>query len=122
MVDTVSVFGAGFFFLHHLDGFEHYHRQDLVQRVHTAALQPLGDRRPRVVEPEPLEDVVDSVGLDLASGPADQPDGGLEVPGVTLELAPVVLQRVDLLLVVLAVSFLVGQSHQRRRRRQRRFR
>jgi len=38
----------------------------------------------------------------------DQSHGGFEVPGVTLELPPVVLKWIDALLVVLRVAFLVA--------------
>lgn len=35
---------------------------------------------PGMGEPQPLQDVVDTVGLDLAARPRDESDGGLEMP------------------------------------------
>lgn len=51
------------------------HRQHLVQGVHHAALQPLGDGGAGVVEAQLLQDVVHTDGVDLPAGPGDQPAG-----------------------------------------------
>lgn len=51
------------------------HREHLVQRVHHAALQPLGDGRPGVVEAKLLQDVVDAHRVDLPARPRDEPEG-----------------------------------------------
>lgn len=52
------------------------HREHLVQRVHHAALQPLGDGGAGVVEAELLQDVVHAHRVDLPARPRDEPEGG----------------------------------------------
>lgn len=52
------------------------HREHLVQRVHHAALQPLGDGGPGVVEAELLQDVVHAHRVDLPARPGDEPGEG----------------------------------------------
>lgn len=52
------------------------HRQHFVQRVHHAALQPLGDGGPGVVEAQLLQDVVHAHRVDLTPGPGDEPEEG----------------------------------------------
>lgn len=49
------------------------HRQHLVQRVHHASLQPLGDGRPGVVEAQLLQDVVHADRVDFTARPGDEP-------------------------------------------------
>lgn len=51
------------------------HRQHLVQRVHHASLQPLGNRGPGVVEAQLLQDVVHAHRVDLTPRPGDEPEG-----------------------------------------------
>lgn len=50
------------------------HRQHLVQRVHHASLQPLGDGRPGVVEAQLLQDVVHADRVDFTARPGDEPE------------------------------------------------
>lgn len=54
------------------------HRQHLVQRVHHAALQPLGDGGASVVEAQLLQDVVHAHRVDLPARPRDESVGGKE--------------------------------------------
>lgn len=53
------------------------HREHLVQRVHHAALQPLGDGGPGVVEAQLLQDVVHAHRVDLPARPRDESRGGV---------------------------------------------
>ena len=71
--------------------FEYHHGEYLVQRVHAASLQPLGDSNAGVGETKLVQDVVHPVRLYLTSGPAYEADGGLQVPSVALKLTPVIL-------------------------------
>ena len=53
-----------------LDGLEDHDGEDLVQGVHAAPLEPLGDGDAGVGEPELLQNVIHAVRVDLAPGPA----------------------------------------------------
>lgn len=48
--------------------------EHLVQGVHHAPLEPLGDCSPGVMEAQFLQDVVHSYRVNLASGPGDEPE------------------------------------------------
>lgn len=58
------------------------HGQHLVQWVHHAPLQPLGNRSPGVVEAQFLQDVVHAHRVDLTSCPGDKPEDGGNVPSL----------------------------------------
>lgn len=55
------------------------HRQHLVQRVHHAPLQPLGNGGAGVVEAQFLQDVVHAHRVDLAPRPGDEPEDARDV-------------------------------------------
>ena len=60
-------------FARDLHGFLDEHGQHLVEWVHRAALQPLGDGATRVTEAQLVEDEVHTVRLDTPARPRQQP-------------------------------------------------
>uniref|UniRef100_A0A8D8UDH9 Uncharacterized protein n=1 Tax=Cacopsylla melanoneura TaxID=428564 RepID=A0A8D8UDH9_9HEMI len=76
---------------HHGYNSQQKHGKHLVQRVHEAALHPLGNGRPRMREPELLQDVVDTVRFDAFATPREKSDCRFQVPRITMEIPPIPL-------------------------------
>lgn len=58
-----------FVLLHHQKKLQYEQRLNFVQWVHEASLKPLRNRRSSVTESKLVEDEIDSVGLNLLTGP-----------------------------------------------------